>query len=147
VLVIGVGNPDRGDDAVGWRVVDQLTGSCEVARSSGDPAGLIEAWRGHDRVLVVDATRSGLDPGTVWTADLLAEPLPAGALASSHGLGPVEAVELARALGDLPGELILVGIEGSAWEHGTPLSKEVRAGAEEAVALIRDRLDDQGPPA
>ena len=141
MLVIGVGNPDRGDDAVGWWVVDRLKGSCEVARSSGDPAGLIEAWRGYDRVMVVDATRSGLDPGTVWTADLLAGPLPAGAVASSHGLGPVEAVELARALGDLPLELTLVGIEGSSWDHGTPLSAAVRAGAEQAITLIRDRLD------
>ncbi len=140
MLVIGVGNPDRGDDAVGWWVIEQLDGLCDTSRSAGDPAGLIEAWRGRSRVVVVDATRRGVPPGTVCTVDLLEETLPSGAVRSSHGLGPVEAVELARALDDLPAELTLVGIEGLSWGLGAELTEPVQAAGRRAVEMIRNWL-------
>jgi hydrogenase maturation protease len=142
MLVIGVGNPDRGDDAVGWWVIEHLDGRCDTVRSAGDPAGLIGAWRGRSRVVVVDATRRGVPPGTVWTVDLLQEELPSGGVRSTHGLGPVQAVELARALGDLPRELTLVGIEGLSWGHGAELTEPVRAGAYRAIELIATWLEN-----
>ncbi len=43
-LVIGVGNPDRGDDAIGLVVVEDLAREARVLRSVGDPADLITAW-------------------------------------------------------------------------------------------------------
>ena len=57
-----------------------------------------------------------------------ATPLPRGALGmSTHGFGLAEALELARALGQLPRRCIVYAIEGASFETGAPLSPEVAA--------------------
>ena len=144
MLVIGVGNPDRGDDAAGWLVARALSDRCDTMCSAGDPAGLIEGWRGRTRVVLVDAVRSGAEPGTVTVVDLIRERLPVAAIASSHGLGPVQAVELGAAIGVLPASLTLVAIEGSRFHHGEPPTPPVRHGVENAIATIEAWLEPAG---
>jgi hydrogenase maturation protease len=145
MLVIGIGNPDRGDDAVGWQVAEALEPLCDTAVSGGDPAALIERWRGRHDVVLVDATRCAHVPGAVTIIDLLAQRLPPGVVSSSHGMGPLEAVELGRAIDALPDSLTLVGIEGRAFDHGAGLSREVARGAERAVAIISTWVNGGGP--
>ncbi|MBN8636246.1 MAG: hydrogenase maturation protease, partial [Anaerolineae bacterium] len=46
-LIIGVGNPQRGDDGVGLaaaRLVRAALPDADVRESAGDPADLIELW-------------------------------------------------------------------------------------------------------
>lgn len=136
MLVIGVGTPDRGDDAVGWWVAEQLAEVCETAVSGGDPASMIELWEHHSDVVVVDATRCERAPGTVTVVDLIDQRLPQGTVASGHGSGPLEAVELAESRGALPSSLTMVGIDGCDFEPGHPMSPEVERGAERAVEII-----------
>jgi hydrogenase maturation protease len=134
MVVIGVGNPDRGDDAVGWRVVDLVGDRVPAHRSGGDPASLIEAWSGYEHVVLVDATSTDRPPGTITRRDdpsLTRPPMP-----SSHGLGPAEAIELARALDRLPPKLTVIGIEGASFEHGAGLTPPVAAAAEAVAALL-----------
>nr|WP_231366519.1 MULTISPECIES: hydrogenase maturation protease [unclassified Thioalkalivibrio] len=127
-LVIGIGNPWRGDDGIGHAVVDALEGTAGLAtaKSHGEPAELMELWQGHDPVILVDAIVTGAAPGTLHRLDAR-EPLPRGARYSSHGIGLAEAVELARSLGDLPGTLIVHGIEPARLENGAGLSPEISA--------------------
>jgi hydrogenase maturation protease len=136
VLVIGIGNPDRGDDAVGWAVASAIAEICDTAVSSGGPAGLIDLWRDRSRVVLVDAVRGEGTPGEMIIVDLLSSPLPVAAVSSSHGMGPIEAVELARALDALPESLTLVGIEGKRFDHSSGLSVEARRGAAQAIEVI-----------
>ncbi len=127
-LVIGIGNPWRGDDGIGHAVVDALadTPGLATAKSHGEPAELMELWQGHDPVILVDAIVTGAAPGTLHRLDAR-EPLPRGARYSSHGIGLAEAVELARSLGELPGTLIVHGIEPACLEDGARLSPEISA--------------------
>ena len=154
-LVVGVGNPDRGDDAVGWVVAGALDdcgllgpgGDVVVRLSQGEPAGLVETWLGHDGpAVLVDATVSGLPPGTVTTFDATKAPIDQVTQTSSHGFGPSEAVALAAALGDLPESLVFVGIEAKSFEPGAPLTPEAAAGADQAVELIRSWIEGTGTP-
>jgi hydrogenase maturation protease len=138
VKIIGVGNPDRGDDAAGWEVVARIVPRTAAMRSTGDPAGLIEEWRGCSDVVLVDATSCERPPGTITVIDLLEQRLPHGAVNSSHGLGPVEAVELGRALGVLPDRLTFVGIEGSRWDAGSPLSDQVERAVDRVVTMLEE---------
>nr|WP_231362396.1 hydrogenase maturation protease [Thioalkalivibrio sp. ARh3] len=127
-LVIGVGNPWRGDDGIGHAVVDALAGTpgLATAKSQGEPAELMELWQGYEPVILVDAIVTGAAPGTLHRLDAR-EPLPRGARYSSHGIGLAEAVELARSLGDLPDTLIVHGIEPARLEDGAGLSPEISA--------------------
>ncbi|WP_026372264.1 hydrogenase maturation protease [Thioalkalivibrio thiocyanoxidans] len=127
-LVIGIGNPWRGDDGIGHAVVDALAGApgLATAKSHGEPAELMELWQGHDPVILVDAIVTGAAPGTLHRLDAR-EPLPRAARYSSHGIGLAEAVELARSLGELPRTLIVHGIEPACLEDGAGLSPDISA--------------------
>ena len=59
---------------------------------------------------------------------------------SSHGLGLHQAIELARALGQLPGRCVVYAIEGASFEAGAPLSPAVAAGAVEATERVRAEI-------
>lgn len=136
MLVIGIGSPDGGDDTVGWTVAAALAGICDTALSTGEPAELIERWRHRDRVVLVDAVRGEGSPGEITVVDLLSARLASRPASSSHGLGPIEAVGLARAIDRLPGSLTLVGIEARTFAPGTGLSPAVERGAARAVEVI-----------
>jgi hydrogenase maturation protease len=60
-LIIGLGNPDRGDDAAGLLVAQSLrTRGAEAIAHTGGALDLIEIWAGTERVIVVDAILSGV---------------------------------------------------------------------------------------
>ena len=68
-------------------------------------------------------------------------PLPQGAFgASTHGFGLHEAVELARALEQLPSRCVVFVIEGAGFEMGAPLSAPAAAAVIEVARRLRDEL-------
>ncbi len=146
--VVGVGNEMRGDDAVGLAVVRALSGTVPdgvaVIECEGEPVSLLSAWEGHARAIVVDATQSDAEPGTIRRIVAGDGPLPpALAGSSTHLLGLADAVELARALKRLPAATIVYGIEGASFDTGTGISEPVAAAAEKVAAAIRRELEDE----
>jgi hydrogenase maturation protease len=145
-LVIGLGNPDRGDDGAGVAVLahlqGRLPGGVRLVRLSGaDPARIIEAWEGAGTVFLVDAMVSGAPVGTWRRFDAAAEPLPAEvSLASTHALGAGEAIEMARVLGRLPQALTVYAIEGATFFVGVPMGGAVAAGAAEVANRILEEV-------
>src|SRR3972149_5844328 len=81
VLVIGVGNPYRRDDAAGRETVRRLRDRAPhviaTLEHDGEGTSLMEAWQGADLVIVVDAVSSGAAPGTGRRFDVHSEPPPA----------------------------------------------------------------------
>ncbi|WP_026289116.1 hydrogenase maturation protease [Thioalkalivibrio sp. ALMg11] len=140
-IVLGIGNPWRGDDGIGHAVVEALrdTPGLTTATCSGEPAELMDLWQDHDPVILVDAIVTGAAPGTLHRLDAR-EPLPRGARYSSHGIGLAEAVELARALDALPPTLIVHGIEPAHLEDGTGLSLQAIDAIPRAARRILDDL-------
>jgi hydrogenase maturation protease len=141
-----VGNSLRGDDAVGLAVLRLLEGTLpddvHVIGCEGEPVTLLDAWADCELAIVVDATHSGAEPGTVRRIPAHETRLPDELTrASTHVLGVGEAIELARALGKLPQRTIVYGIEGSRFDTGAPLSPEVAAAAEVVAAAIRRELE------
>jgi hydrogenase maturation protease len=151
-LVIGLGSPDGGDDAVGlWvaRRIAELAPPDVVVVEHEDPTGLIDLWRGSELAVVVDAVASWAPPGTllVLEAGTDAPPLTEDAWASTgrggtHAFGLAAAVELGRALHSLPRRLVLVGVEAATFEHGAGLSPDVRATLDGAVAAVLGACQD-----
>jgi hydrogenase maturation protease len=146
VCVACVGNALRGDDAAGLEVLRLLEGTLpegvRVLACEGEPVALLDAWEGCGTVIVVDATRSGAEPGTVRRIPAHETRLPDELTrASTHVLGVGEAIELARALGRLPARTIVYGIEGSRFDTGAELSPEVAAAVGAVAAAIRSELE------
>jgi hydrogenase maturation protease len=141
VLVVGIGNPDRGDDGVGPTVARRLRGrvpsGVSIIERSGDVLALIEDWSGFSSVIVIDAVAPITKPGRVHRLDLSKTPLPvAFAPRSTHAFGLAETVELARSLSRLPQFIVAYLVEGEQFETGAPLSPAVGEAAEEAVERI-----------
>jgi hydrogenase maturation protease len=145
VLVIGVGNPDRGDDGAGPQVAAMLRRrGVNAIEHLGDGLALIDLWENQSAVVIIDATVSGVAPGTIRRLDTAAGPLPREAFAvSSHAFGLAEAVETARALGRLPANVVVYGIEGESFTLGAGLTGRV----EKACARVaQDILSESFQP-
>jgi hydrogenase maturation protease len=162
IVVIGVGNPYRCDDGVGHRVVEALAREVEAtppdARSNrpgrlhaaqltvtdGEPARLIELWRGAQIAVVVDAVVTGSLPGRLKVWDAARQALPNRSTTSSHASGVGEACALGAALDALPGRLLVVGIEAACTDDGTDLSAEAARAVPAAVRLVKAALATTG---
>lgn len=132
VLVIGVGNELRGDDAAGVQVARRVRSrlgsvGIEVEEEQNDPTALLERWQGREAVVLVDAVRGR--PGAIHRLDASQRPLPHGLRrsASSHAVGVDEAIELGRALGKLPARVIVYAVGGRHFQAGGGLSDELAA--------------------
>ncbi len=153
VLVVGLGHPDRGDDGVGPVVVRaaarRLGPDVEVLEHE-DPTDLALLWAGRERAVVVDAVRTPAGaPGRVHVLRTGAGSAPLGAddrartaAGGTHVFGLAAAVELSRALGTLPAEVTVVGVEAADVGPGAPLSPQVATAVPAAVAAV---LDAVGP--
>ena len=149
-LVIGLGNAFRGDDGVGRVVARRLREialpGVTVREESGEGAALMEAWMDAGAVILVDAVQSGAAPGTIHRLDATRTPVPSRFFHySTHAFSVAEAVELARALNQLPPRLILYGIEGGDFTAGEQLSPEVAAAVDELLPRIRQEIQSVIP--
>lgn len=150
IRLIAVGNPERGDDGAGFAVAAALEGriadSVDMLRCQGEGASLMLAWRGANRVLVVDAVRGGAVPGRIYRFDARARGLPPGLpTASSHAFGLWQAVELARVLGTLPPRLVIYGIAGVDFSPGAGLSPPVAAAVRRLARQLQATLGATAP--
>lgn len=145
VLIIGVGNPDRGDDVAGLAVARALTShvpsNVTIRESSGDGAALLSDWQGFDVVILIDATPPAGRAGCIRRFDAGEQPLPANFFTdSTHAFGVAQGVEMARALGMLPPKLIIYGVEGRDFAIGTPMSGEISDAIPQVTAMILAQL-------
>ena len=141
LLVIGVGNRTRCDDGAGPAVLDALANfddtAIETIELAGDCARLIDLWAGRQRVAVVDATKSGAQPGTIFFIDAQAKPVTRDLfIHTSHAFGVAEAVETARQLERLPDVLTIWGTEGTDFGFGERLTPEVEKSVSDVAVRI-----------
>jgi hydrogenase maturation protease len=145
VLVLGVGNACRGDDAVGLVVArrlqeDPLDG-VTIVPTAGEGTALLALWQDADAVVLVDAVCTGASPGTLHRFAGGTQPLPAVlSRASTHAFGVAEAIELARALQQLPPAFVVYGVEGVTFEMGADLSAAVVAVVPQVIAQVRQEV-------
>ncbi|MEW6657737.1 MAG: hydrogenase maturation protease [Thermodesulfobacteriota bacterium] len=147
ILIIGIGNIFRGDDAAGLAAARllremQLPG-VKVLELDGDISALAEGWQGAQRVVVIDAVASQSEAGRIFRFAAHGEPLPRKLFAtccSCHAFGLAEQIEIARSLQQLPPSLMVYGLEGQDFMLGSGLSPEVQEALPRLVAQIRQDL-------
>lgn len=141
-IVIGLGNPLRGDDGIGLEVARALATrrpAMRVIEHDREPLDLIELWGDASSAIVIDAV-AGEEPGRIHRLDASAgtgrwqRRIPA----SSHALDLGQVIELAGLLGRLPPRLEVLAIEGRSFDAGTAPTAEVRAAGRLVVAELLD---------
>jgi hydrogenase maturation protease len=94
-------------------------------------------WEPNDHVVIIDAVRSGSSPGRIHRLDAHKESIPSEFFNySTHAFSVAEAVEMSRALGTLPGRLVIYGIEGRSFAAGSELSQEVSGILDEVIDQV-----------
>jgi hydrogenase maturation protease len=128
--ILCCGNRDRGDDAAGILVAEELKDQgIPVEVCSNDAFELIESWNDATDVLIVDAVLTGCRPGTIHSWDSQLPDFDDELAFSTHGFGLREAIRLSRLLGRVPVHLRIRGIEGQQFEIGNGVSAPVRKAA------------------
>jgi hydrogenase maturation protease len=143
--VIGIGNDARGDDAVGLEVARHLRhdapAGVNVEEIHGEGIRLLDHLTGREAVIVIDASYSGAAPGSIHRLEPLTQPIPKELyLCSTHAFGVGEAIELARALQQLPPHLVVYGIEGLRFDIGSDLSADVRRAMPDVIRRVRQDI-------
>ncbi len=137
VLVLAVGNPSRGDDALGPLLVERLSGLLEDAVERGDVEVLTDFQlqiehaldiEGRERVYFVDASVRAAAPFEL--ARIFPSPSPSF---STHALAPEALLETYRTTFGEPPEAWVLAIRGERFELGAPLSEHASAHLEAAL--------------
>jgi hydrogenase maturation protease len=143
-ILVGIGNPIRGDDAIGLAVAREVNAGLkdlgvEFCELSAGGLTLIERLAGYTHAVIVDATISGSRRvGECYRLDW-----ENGAVSQrtggQHELGIAEGLELGRRTGmKLPDFLHIYVVEvADAFTFGTQLSPSVQAAVAPAANLIR----------
>jgi len=148
-LIVGFGNPLRGDDGVGLAALRELEGSllpdgvqCADV-GIGGMALVHELQSGWDRLVIIDAVHRGGAAGTIYVLtprfpDVAGLGIDAKRelLVDAHMAEPYSAMLLADALGVLPPEIHVVGVEAPNTEE---LTLELSAAVQRAVPLAARR--------
>ena len=156
VLIAGVGNVLRGDDAFGVEVarrmekMDLPEGVKVVETGIAGMALVQELQAGWDALVVVDAVDLGRPPGHVMliepdVIDVHALTLDErmDLLADMHLATPERVMMLSRALGILPSKLIMVGCQPLDPDTpGQPMSEPVTAAVDVAVREVLRHVDE-----
>ena len=147
VLIIGIGNIFRGDDAAGLAAAGLLRErrlpGVKILEMDGDITAIAADWQGAQRVVVIDAVTSKAPAGTIFRFAAHEKPLPQKMFAtcwSCHVFGVAQQIEMARALNQLPPCLIVYGIEGQDFTLGSGLSREVQQALPRLVEQIQEDL-------
>ncbi len=155
LIVLGIGQDLRGDDAVGMAVVSQWAAEnphklasrqIEVDTIPLPGLGLLDMISGYQTAILVDAVLGGpgVEAGVLFTLtpDDLAD-FTRGT-GSAHGWGVAESLKLGHTLKmeSLPEKILLLGIGARQVDVGAGMSPAVAAAIPEAVRML-DRLVEE----
>ena len=147
ILVAGIGNTWLRDDGFGSAVVERLAARelpAGVTVSDFGTGGLdlaYEVMRGYDALLLVDVSRQGGEPGTLYVMEAdqadVSGGIEDGALLDPHGMDPETVLRFVKAVGGWPGKVIVIACEPQEVEDfGIGLSDDVTAALDRAVELV-----------
>jgi len=146
VLVIGYGNPLRGDDGLGWHAAQHLAPALagfdtEIITCHQLTPELSEAVSRADRVLFVDA-RTGGPPGALKVQKVTSiEPQ---APTFSHRFEPAALLAAARRIYGASPEGFVLSVVGRSFAYSEQLSSEVQTTLPELVGLAREPAVNEG---
>jgi hydrogenase maturation protease len=153
ILVAGIGNAWLKDDGFGSEVVKRLE-----ARELPEDAAVFdfgtggldlayEVMRGYDALVLIDVSRQGGEPGTLYVMEALKDEVEAGIedgqVINPHAMDPQTVLRFLKTLGAWPGKVVIVACEPAQVEEmGMGLSEEVESAVDAAVGVVIDTIEE-----
>ena len=147
ILVAGVGNAWLRDDAFGGECARRLEaagvpdGVTVMDLGTGGLDLAYELMRGYDALVLLDASRQGGEPGTLYVMEpdqaTIDGGIEDGAMINPHGMDPHTVLRFVKTLGAWPGKVVVIACEPAQVEEmGLGLSDEVARAVGGAVDLV-----------
>jgi hydrogenase maturation protease len=152
ILVAAVGNLWLGDDGFGTEVAKRLRERDlgeHVAIADFGSGGLdlaYEVMRGYDALVLVDVSRQGGEPGTLYVIEVRPETIDDGiedgALIDPHGMDPATVLRFVKSVGGWPGRVVIVACEPERVDEvAIGLSPRVAGAVDAAVDLVAETVE------
>jgi hydrogenase maturation protease len=148
VLIAGIGNAWQRDDGFGSEVARRIEGRDlpdGVAVIDFGTGGLDLAYQvmyGYDGLLMIDVSRQGGSPGTLYVMEVDEDEVPGGSVEDGevlnpHGMDPETVLRFIKITGGWPGKVVIVACEPETVEEmGVGLSAVVEEAVDRAVDLV-----------
>ena len=153
ILIAGVGNAWLRDDAFGAEVARRLAerelpsgvSVMDVGTSGLDLA--YEVMRGYSALVIVDVSKQGGEPGTLYVIDVEPDDVPAqiedGEAIDPHSMDPMSMLRFVRVIGGWPGRVQVIACEPEIVDDvGLGLTPAVEASVERAIALVLETVTE-----
>ena len=147
ILIAGVGNAWLRDDGFGGEVARRLSerplpaGVDVMDAGTGGLDLAYEVMRGYDALVILDVSRQGGEPGTLYVMEPDEESVPGviedGDVINPHAMDPQTVLRFVKSVGAWPGRVVVIACEpADVEEMGWGLSQPVRDAIERAVDLV-----------
>jgi hydrogenase maturation protease len=153
ILVAGIGNAWLKDDGFGGEVVKRLEsrelpeGAAVFDFGTGGLDLAYELMRGYDALLLIDVSRQGGEPGTLYVMEALKDDVEAGIedgqMINPHAMDPQTVLRFVKTLGAWPGKVVIVACEPAEVEEmGMGLSPAVQSAVNAAVGVVIETIEE-----
>jgi hydrogenase maturation protease len=153
VLVAGVGNAWMRDDGFGGEVTKALSerelpaGVQVIDFGSGGLDLAYEVMRGYDALILIDISRQGEAPGTLYVMEAKEEDVEGGIedgeMIDPHGMDPQTVLRFVKYVGGWPGKVFVVACEPQVVDDlGFGLSDPVKASVAKAVDVVLETIEE-----
>jgi len=153
ILVAGVGNVWLRDDGFGGEVarrLEQLELPAGVTVMDAGTGGLdlaYEVMRGYDGLVILDVSKQGGEPGTLYVMEPDEESVQGGIedgeVINPHGMDPQTVLRFVKSIGAWPGRVVVIACEpADVEEMGWGMSSDVEEAVDRAVGLVLDTVQE-----
>jgi hydrogenase maturation protease len=145
ILVLGLGNLVHADDGLGVHAIQRLVAdprvSPDVVLMDGGTQGLslLPHVADYTRLLVIDALDAGEPPGTIMRIEGQALRHMPGK-PSVHQLGFADLLSALELLGEMPEEIVLLGVQPLSTEWSAELTPPVTQALDPLLEAVMEQL-------
>jgi hydrogenase maturation protease len=153
ILVAGVGNAWLRDDGFGGEVVRalqerELPEGVEIMDAGTGGLDLAyEVMRGYDALVILDVSRQGGEPGTLYVMEPAEDEIEAGIedgqVINPHAMDPQTVLRFVKSIGAWPGRVVVIACEPAEVEEmGWGLSDQVESAVARAADLVLETVNE-----
>lgn len=144
--VIGIGNPFKGDDGIGLKLLEEIEKKDipEDVRTydmGSETFDLIHVLKDLDKAIIIDAVQFGGSPGDYrfFTPDEV------NSLKKSdtpHGTDILEVLSLSEKLDEMPEKILIMGVQPKDTDLGEGFSRPLESNVPELVEKLYEKIMD-----
>jgi hydrogenase maturation protease len=147
ITVLGIGNLLLKDEGIGVHLVQKLAGIIDNANvkiiDAGTSPDFLSLVDGNiDKLIVVDAVKTGNEPGTIYRLTLDDLELDSKSPVSLHEIGVLDSLKIMALFDRLPESTVIIGIEPKTIDFGLDLSPEVEEKLPEIINLVLKEIEE-----